>query len=83
MGIMLGNFEEGLSKEQNAKAKVKMFQTYVKSVPDGTGESVNKKFKFLYDLCIYLNGVCLLKLSTSIFTSDCLLICFLLLNSCC
>ena len=37
MDVMLGNFNEGLGKDTNAQAKVKMFQTYVKSVPDGTG----------------------------------------------
>lgn len=51
MGIMLANFEEGLSKEENAKAKVKMFQTYVKSVPDGTGECINKNSSFLM-ICV-------------------------------
>lgn len=37
MGVMLDNFERGLGKETNAKADVKMFPTYVRAVPDGTG----------------------------------------------
>lgn len=36
MDVMLDNFNRGLGKETNATARVKMFQTYVKSVPDGT-----------------------------------------------
>lgn len=36
---MLDNFNKGLGKETNATARVKMFQTYVKSVPDGTGKT--------------------------------------------
>ena len=37
MGVMLNNFEQGLGKETNAAARVKMYPTYVRSVPDGTG----------------------------------------------
>lgn len=37
MGVMLDNFNRGLGKETNATAAVKMFPTYVKAVPDGTG----------------------------------------------
>ena len=38
MDVMLDNFQRGLGKDTNARAVVKMFQTYVKSVPDGTGK---------------------------------------------
>lgn len=37
MDVMLDSFNQGLGKETNAKAAVKMFPTYVRSVPDGTG----------------------------------------------
>ncbi|KAK6185108.1 hypothetical protein SNE40_007416 [Patella caerulea] len=36
--VMLDNFNKGLGKETNAEARVKMFPTYVRSVPDGTEE---------------------------------------------
>ncbi|XP_052772317.1 hexokinase type 2-like isoform X2 [Mya arenaria] len=36
MDKMLDNFNKGLGKETHPKARVKMFQTYVKHVPDGT-----------------------------------------------
>lgn len=36
MDVMLDSFNQGLGKETNAKAAVKMFPTYVRSVPDGT-----------------------------------------------
>lgn len=36
MGVMEDNFNKGLGKETNKSARVKMFQTYVKAVPDGT-----------------------------------------------
>lgn len=36
MGVMLNNFNQGLGKETNAAARVKMYPTYVRSVPDGT-----------------------------------------------
>ena len=35
---MLGEFNKGLGKETNPTAKVKMFPTYVRDVPDGTGK---------------------------------------------
>lgn len=35
---MLDNFNRGLGKDTNATAAVKMFPTYVKAVPDGTGQ---------------------------------------------
>ena len=38
MEIMLGEFNKGLGKETNPTAKVKMFPTYVRDVPDGTGK---------------------------------------------
>jgi hypothetical protein len=38
MGVMEDNFNKGLGKETNKSARVKMFQTYVKAVPDGTGK---------------------------------------------
>lgn len=37
MDVMLDSFNKGLGKETNPSARVKMFQTYVKNVPDGTG----------------------------------------------
>lgn len=36
--IMLDNFNKGLGKDTNATARVKMFPTYVRAVPDGTEE---------------------------------------------
>lgn len=39
MEIMLGEFNKGLGKETNPTAKVKMYPTYVRDVPDGTGKS--------------------------------------------
>ena len=38
MEIMLGEFNKGLGKETNPTAKVKMYPTYVRDVPDGTGK---------------------------------------------
>ncbi|XP_067657628.1 hexokinase-4-like isoform X2 [Haliotis asinina] len=38
MEKMLDNFNQGLGKDTHNNAKVKMFQTYVRSVPDGTEE---------------------------------------------
>nr|CCN27375.1 hexokinase [Crassostrea angulata] len=36
MDIMLGEFNKGLGKETNPTAKVKMYPTYVRDVPDGS-----------------------------------------------
>ncbi|ESO89803.1 hypothetical protein LOTGIDRAFT_164838 [Lottia gigantea] len=36
--VMLDNFNKGLGKDTNADARVKMFPTYVRSVPNGTEE---------------------------------------------
>lgn len=36
MGVMLDSFNKGLGKATNSKARVKMFPTYVKNIPDGT-----------------------------------------------
>ncbi|KAK3095458.1 hypothetical protein FSP39_014927 [Pinctada imbricata] len=38
MGVMLEQFENGLGKDTNSTAKVKMFPTYVRDVPDGSEE---------------------------------------------
>ena len=37
MDLMLASLNKGLGKETNPTAKVKMYPTYVRSVPDGTG----------------------------------------------
>ena len=37
MDVMMDNFERGLGKDTNENAAVKMFPTYVRAVPDGTG----------------------------------------------
>ena len=37
MQLMLENMERGLSKQTNDTATIKMFPTYVRAVPDGTG----------------------------------------------
>ena len=37
MGVMLDSFNKGLGKETHDTARVKMYPTYVRSVPDGTG----------------------------------------------
>lgn len=39
MDIMLGEFNKGLGKETNPTAKVKMYPTYVRDVPDGSGKT--------------------------------------------
>lgn len=39
MDIMLGEFNKGLGKESNPTAKVKMYPTYVRDVPDGSGKT--------------------------------------------
>ena len=49
MERMLDDFNKGLGKDTNADAAVKMFTTYVRSVPDGTG-----KQQFIYFLNIYI-----------------------------
>ena len=38
MGLMLESLNKGLGKETNPTAKVKMYPTYVRTVPDGSGE---------------------------------------------
>lgn len=38
MDLMLQSFNQGLGKETNATARVKMFPTYVRAVPDGSEE---------------------------------------------
>lgn len=38
MDIMTRAFNKGLSRKYNAEAAVKMFPSYVRSVPDGTGK---------------------------------------------
>ena len=38
MQLMLENMERGLSKQTNDTATIKMFPTYVRAVPDGTGK---------------------------------------------
>ena len=42
MDLFLDNFNKGLGKETNPTARVKMYPTYVRSVPDGSGEDVKK-----------------------------------------
>jgi hexokinase len=37
--LLLNNMEKGLNKATNAVAKVKMFPTYVRNLPNGTGLS--------------------------------------------
>ena len=36
--ILDDEFNLGLSRETNARAAIKMFPTYVRAVPDGSGE---------------------------------------------
>ena len=40
MMLMLRNMERGLAQSTNADACIKMYPTYVRAVPDGTGESL-------------------------------------------
>ena len=37
--VLLSEMNHGLGKDTNAQAKVKMFPTYVRSLPDGTGKN--------------------------------------------
>ena len=37
MSLMLDNMERGLRSDTNGTATVKMYPTYVRAVPDGTG----------------------------------------------
>ena len=46
--ILLQEMEKGLHKETNADAKVKMFPTYVRHLPDGSGAYlINWNYKCL------------------------------------
>ena len=41
MQLMLDNMERGLASSTNASAVIKMFPTYVRAVPDGTGKHID------------------------------------------
>jgi len=57
MGLMLESFNKGLGKDTNETAAVKMFPTYVRAVPDGSGMLTSsflyiliEKYKYLQTL---------------------------------